>query len=262
MIPPTLASPATWALTQERVLVWMLVLTRMSGFLGAFPGLGEGRLPARVRLVLGVLLAAVVAPLVPRPRAPIEGLPALILAMALELAAGVLLGTLVSWVMEAVLFAGQFMDTQIGFSFVQLVDPLTAQPSSLASQVLGRLTLLLLFTTGLHHLMIQAFADSYRLVPVGEAPAFQLMALLHLFGQFMAKGIMLAFPVLAVLFLVDLILGISGKFMPQLQLLQLGFPLKIAVGLMVLGLVMRGLGGWIHPLLEAAVRRIPSVMHG
>lgn len=262
MLPSTLTNPATWALTQERVLVWMLVLTRLSGFLATFPGFTEGRMPAQVRLVLGVMLASLLTPLIPKPTVPLESLIALVFAMAMELAVGLLLGMVVAWTLEAVLFAGQLMDTQMGFSFVQLVDPINAQPSSISSQIMGQLALLLLFSTGLHHMMILALVDSYRLVPPGHIPAAQALSLVGLLSQVFIRGLMLAFPILAVLFLIDLIMGLSGKFMPQLQLLQLGFPLKIGVGLMLLGLAIKQLGPWLTPLMVGAIRRIPSMMGG
>jgi len=37
--------------------------------------------------------------------------------------------------------------------------------------------------------------------------------------------------------------------MPQLQLMQLMFPVKIAVGLAVLAIVLREFPGWLGPLL-------------
>jgi flagellar biosynthetic protein FliR len=88
------------------------------------------------------------------------------------------------------------------------------------------------------------------------------MGLVLLIGQLLAKGFQLAFPVLAVLFLVDLILGISGKFMPQLQLLQLSFPLKIAMGLVFLGLILRELGNWLTPMLLSAPRLALKLLGG
>jgi flagellar biosynthetic protein FliR len=97
---------------------------------------------------------------------------------------------------------------------------------------------------------------------MGQGVPLQAMGLVTLIGQLLAKGFQLAFPVLAVLFLLDLILGISGKFMPQLQLLQLSFPLKIALGMMILGLVLRELGPWLTPLLEAAPRLTLKLLGG
>ena len=102
--------------------------------------------------------------------------------------------------------------------------------------------------------MIQALVHSYRVAPLGGGVPLQAMGLVLLLGQLLAKGFQLAFPVLAVLFLMDLVLGISGKFMPQLQLLQLSFPLKIGLGMMVLGLMLRELSPWLMPLFEQAPR--------
>jgi flagellar biosynthetic protein FliR len=70
----------------------------------------------------------------------------------------------------------------------------------------------------------------------------------------MVRGFQLAFPVLFTLFLIDVMEGISGKFMPQLQLIQLSFPIKIAVGLAVLGVVLREFSAWLVPLLEEVPR--------
>jgi flagellar biosynthetic protein FliR len=154
------------------------------------------------------------------------------------------------------------MDTQMGFSFVQILDPATSQSTSISGSLMMQMAALMVFLTGLHHQMILALVDSYRVAPMGQGIPFQAMALVVLIGQLLAKGFQLAFPVLAVLFMVDLTLGICGKFMPQLQLLQLSFPLKIALGAVMIGLVLRELGPWLTPLLEAAPRLTLKLLGG
>jgi len=251
---PTLSSPAIWAFTGAKAALWVLVLTRITGLLAAFPLLGSERLPLQLRAALGALLATVILPVISVPPVVPSGLPELAGLMASELAIGLLLGTVVAWVLETVAFAGTLMDTQMGFSFVQFLDPATSQSTSVSGSLMMQIAALLVFLTGLHHQMILALVDSYRIAPMGQGVPLQAMGLVNRIGQLFVKGFQLAFPVLAVLFLVDLILGISGKFMPQLQLLQLSFPLKIALGLVILGLVLRELGPWLTPLLEVAPR--------
>jgi len=90
----------------------------------------------------------------------------------------------------------------------------------------------------------------------------QALGLVGLIGELLAKGFQLAFPVLAVLFLLDLVMGISGKFMPQLQLLQLSFPLKIALGLVIIGFVMREFATWLAPLFDWAPRITMKLLGG
>ncbi len=259
---PTLSNPVLWAFTGAKAVIWVLILTRITGLLAAFPLLGSEQLPLQLRAALGALLATVLLPVVPVPPAIPSGLPELVGLMASELAVGLLLGTVVAWMLEAVAFAGALMDTQMGFSFVQIVDPATSQSTSISGSLLMQTAALLVFITGLHHQMILALVDSYRIAPMGQGVPLQAMGLVLLVGQLLAKGFQLAFPVLAMLFLVDLVLGISGKFMPQLQLLQLSFPLKIAFGLVALGLVLRSFGPWLGEMLESAPRLTLKLLGG
>lgn len=259
---PTLSNPGIWAFTGAKAALWVLVLTRITGLLATFPILGAEQMPLQLRAALGALLATVILPVIPVPPAAPAGLPELVGLMATELAIGLLLGTVVAWILEAIAFAGTLMDTQMGFSFVQFMDPATSQSTSVSGSMMMQMAALLVFITGLHHQMILALVDSYRVVPMGQGVPLQVTGLITLIGQLLAKGFQLAFPVLAVLFLVDLILGISGKFMPQLQLLQLSFPLKIALGMVILGFVLRELGPWITPLFEAAPRLTLKLLGG
>ena len=251
---PVLGNPATWALTGTGAVLWVLALTRITGLLAAFPVLGAEQMPVQLRAALAALLATVLLPVLPTPAALPTGIPELAGLMASELAVGLLLGTVVAWILEAVAFAGSLMDAQMGFSFAQFLDPATAQSTSVSGGLLSQVAALLVFVTGLHHSLILALVDSYRVAPVGQGIPLHAVGLVVLLGQLLAKGFQLAFPVLAVLFLMDLVLGISGKFMPQLQLLQLSFPLKIAAGLTVLGLVLRELAPWLAPLFAQAPR--------
>jgi flagellar biosynthetic protein FliR len=259
---PTLSSSAIWAFTGAKAVLWMLVLTRITGLLAAFPMLGSEQMPLQIRAALGALLATVILPVIPVPAVVPAGLPELLGLMASELAVGLLLGTVVAWILEAVAFAGTLMDTQMGFSFVQFIDPSSSQSTSVSGSLMMQTATLLVFVTGLHHQMIVALVDSYRVAPLGQGVPLQVMGLVSLLGQLLAKGFQLAFPVLAVLFLLDLVLGICGKFMPQLQLLQLSFPLKIALGMVILGLLLRELGPWLVPLFETAPRLALKLLGG
>jgi flagellar biosynthetic protein FliR len=261
-LTPTLSSPALWAFTGAKAAVWVLIITRITGLLATFPILGSEQMPLRVRATLAALMATVILPVVPTPAAIPSSALELIGLMAVELAIGLLIGSVVSWILEAVAFAGSMMDMQMGFSFVQLVDPSTSQSASISGSLMLQIASLLVFVTGLHHQMILALVDSYRVVPIGHGVPLQTLGLVTLIGQLLAKGFQLAFPVLAVLFLLDLVLGISGKFMPQLQLLQLSFPLKIALGMVILGLVLRELGPWLAPMYDSAPRLMLKLLGG
>jgi flagellar biosynthetic protein FliR len=201
-----------------------------------------------------VLASLVLAPIVPAPKALPDGIYQLAGIMVTELAAGLLLGLCVALIIDTLAFAGQLMDTQMGYAFVQFLDPVSAHPVSVSGALLTQLTMTIILVTGLHHQMIMALVESFRILPIGQGLPLKPLALVTQMSLMMLRGFQLAFPVMLTLFLIDVMEGISGKFMPQLQLIQLSFPIKIAVGLTVLGIVLREYGAWIRPLLEDAPR--------
>jgi len=254
-------NPATWVLVQGRTLVWVMVLTRMTGLMATMPGLGQERVPMVIRASLAILMSLIIAPVIPVPTVLPTGVWDSAGFLVCELTAGLLMGIMVSWIMDAVSFAGNLMDTQMGFSFVQIVDPVTSQTVSVSSTLLTQLTLVFIFASGLHHQMILALVDSFRILPLGQGVPLRVGEMVTVTGLILAKGLQLSAPVLLTLFFVDVLQGISAKFMPQLQLIQLAFPLKIALGLAVVGYTMRELGPWLVPLLEAAPREALRLIH-
>ncbi len=253
-MPATLGNPAFWAFSQVKILVFMLTLVRLTGLLATMPGFGQARVPLQVRVALVVLLSFIIAPLAGTPTVPLETMWDLTAVMVTELAAGILMGLAVSWIVDMVTFAGQLMDTQIGYSFVQVLDPVSARPAAIVGSLLSQLVMVLILVSGLHHQMIRALVESYRILPMGQAISVNPQLVVMQMGQILVRGFQLAFPVLFMLFLIDLVAGISGKFMPQLHLITLTFPLKIAVGMIIVGVILREFSSWIGPLLEAAPR--------
>ena len=253
-MPSLLSNPALWTLTQGKVMLWLLVLTRLSGLMATFPGLGQERIPLEIRASLAILISLIIAPVVPIPSQLPTGLWGLVGVMAIELAAGLLMGVLVSWIVDAVALAGQLMDFQMGFSFVQFIDPATSHSVSISGSILSQLVVLFLFISNLHHHMILGLVESFRILPIGQGFSGNPLGVVAMVGQLMARGLQLALPIMIALFFVDVVEGISAKFMPQLQLIQLSFPIKISVGLVILGFIIREFPAWIEPLLESAPR--------
>lgn len=249
-----LSNPALWTLTQGKVMLWILVLTRLTGLMATFPGLGQERIPITIRASIAILISMVITPVILVPSQLPTGMWGLVSVMAIELAAGLLLGVLVSWIVDAVSFAGQLMDFQMGFSFVQFIDPATSHSVSISGSILGQLVVLFLFISNLHHHMILGLVESFRILPIGQGLSGNPLGIVAMLGQLMVRGLQLALPIMIALFFVDVIEGISAKFMPQLQLIQLSFPLKISVGLIMLGFIIREFPAWIEPLLESAPR--------
>lgn len=62
-------------------------------------------------------------------------------------------------------------------------------------------------------------------------------------------AIKVAAPVMISLMLVELTLGLMGRAAPQMNLLMLGFPVKIAVGLVFIGMLFTLMGQRMEGLI-------------
>lgn len=197
--------------------------------------------PPLWRFGLAACFAAALAPGVA------AGLPAgavdlswrtLVMEAVRSLVVGALLGFTVNLVFTAVRFAGSVAGMQIGFAIVNAYDPLSNSQISVISQLYYLLAVLLFFVSGAHHLLVSAMFQSCLAVPpfAGFDPAAGAWHLLRQFSTVFSLGLRIAAPVVLVLLLVSASMGVIVKTVPQINVLIVGFPIKIGVGIVTLGL--------------------------
>jgi flagellar biosynthesis protein FliR len=102
----------------------------------------------------------------------------------------------------------------------------------------------LIFATDMHHLVIAALNDSYRLFAPGEVLPFGDIAALmtKTVADAFRVGIQLSAPFLVFGLLFNVGLGVLSRLMPQMQVFFVGMPLSILLGfimfVMVIGMMM------------------------
>jgi flagellar biosynthetic protein FliR len=156
---------------QADLFAFLMVFARVGAVVMLLPGIGETFIPPRMRLMIGLGIALVVAPAVsssipPLPESPI----ALFLALAGETLIGLFIGTVIRVLFFSLQTGGMIVAYQVGLANALVNDPTAAAQGALFSAFLGILGVLLVFESGLHHLMLQAVADSYGLFAPGHLP--------------------------------------------------------------------------------------------
>lgn len=205
------------------------------------PLLDMRSVPPLWRIAMALCFAAALAPVVT------AGLPAgsvdlswqsLVIEAMRSLVVGALLGFTVNLVFTAVRFAGSVAGMQIGFAIVNSFDPMSNSQISVISQLYYLLAVLLFFVTGAHHILVTAMFQSCLVIPpyAGLSPAGGAWQVLQEYGTVFSLGLRISAPVVLVLLMVSASMGIIVKTVPQINVLVVGFPIKIAVGLITLGL--------------------------
>ena len=104
-----------------------------------------------------------------------------------------------------------------------------------------------------HLALIAAMVDSFRVMPIGPDGwrALDAMRLVQAGSGLFATGVALSLPVVGALLLVNLTLGVLTRTAPQLNLFAVGFPVTLAVGIVMLVLAMP----FAVPALQQALER-------
>lgn len=237
-----------------------LAIVRITAFLVIAPPFSHGSIPMRVRGMLGVGLGLAVSPVVV---AGYERLDAggFLLAAAGQILVGALLGFLVLVLFSAVQGAGFLVDTFGGFQLAQAFDPGMNVNGAQFTRLFQMTAILLLFASQGYQLVLGGLFRSFDAVPVSGAidlgrPAEVLTGAV---GQMLLSAVQIAGPLLIVLFLADVGLGLVSRVAPALNAFALGFPLKIALTLVLVGFVFAALPAVVAALAEDAARLVIGV---
>lgn len=171
------------------------------------------------------------------------------------------LGLLFAGMMWAFEAAGQIVDTKVGSSMAQVLDPLSGHQTSLTGAFLARLASWVFMSAGGFMLMAGALMESYGVWPVTAAwPGLQPVAAAIFeaeFGRIMRLALLVSAPALVLLFLIDGMLGLINRFAQQLNVFSLSLSLKAVVAHAVLWLQ---LGLLVNLLTEDLLARPEAVL--
>ena len=225
----------------ERFRVFMLVLMRISVFLFLFPIFSSNVFPTTLKLgfalVMSLLFYAVVPVDVSRFPMDVWSTGLLILG---EVLIGLTLGLCLRVFFGAVQLAGQVIGFQIGFSMINVVDPQTGANVTIMDQIGYWVCVVVFLILNGHHMIIMSLIDSFELVPIGFfSPHSAILGkMLEVTADLFVLSIKIGAPVIVALTFVNVGFGLIAKFSPQMNVMIVAFPVKIAVGLFLFGLTI------------------------
>jgi flagellar biosynthesis protein FliR len=242
---------------------FLLVLVRTSAWVLTAPVLSGRGVASLGRLAFALALSLVLTPVVPVGEIP-DGLGPFATLVLAQAGVGLALGFLTAMLFSAFEVAGTLIDLSGGFSFSSLVDPLTGQPAAAFSRLFSLCFGAVLFVSDGYRVVVAGFVASFRAAPLDRLPELSetsAAAVAHAATQVLASAIMVAGPLLGVLFLTDVALGIAARFVPQANTLSLALPVKSLVALSAAGATLALLPAHVARLLDPAMR-LPGLVIG
>lgn len=216
---------------------FLLVMFRLAGLLIFAPLLSSVMIPARVKVLLVLMFAAAIYPMIAPPQLPATATILELAPLALrEALIGGVMGLIATLPILAMDMAGVIVSQQMGFGLARVYNPLNDTDMDLLGQLLSFVALGLFIALGGLNLLFATLLGSFANAPLGVLRADQTP--LSLITATLSAGFELALrvsaPVGALIFLVLVAIGVLNKTMPQLNVMTIGFSIKILAGFLVL----------------------------
>jgi flagellar biosynthetic protein FliR len=237
-----------------------LYLVRTSALLLAAPLLGNGAAFSGYKVALVALVSFA---LYSATGAPIEG-EVRAAGYAFLCMREALIGLSLAFVLQAVVIAvrvgGELVGHEMAFNLSGQVDPTTGVSSPLITRFYEAFFFLGFLAVDGHHLLLRALSDTFLSTPVGTVDFSNGVVpyLLGFFGELFRAGITFAAPILVVLLLVSAMIGLLARAVPQMNVLEIGFTLRISAALVALFLF----APLLAPSLRVLYERLDSGLAG
>ena len=221
------------------ILAAVLVMARFGGAFAICPALTESMIPGVARRAATIGLAWIAIPFVHANMPPGEPVWWMFGVVALkEALLGALIGFFAAipfWVAENV---GNFIDNQRGATMGEVYSPLNGSQVSSTGIFFTQIVSTLFFVGGAIFLFLGALYESYNIWPVfTEGFTFSADAPLKLLTSLdgmLRTTVVIAAPVIIVMFLATIGLGLVNRTAPQLNVFFLSMPVKSALGIALL----------------------------
>lgn len=220
---------------------FLLIVIRTLGMMLMMPFLSNRNIPSIAKLGVTLFVAIILINVVPIDLAVSSAQPLeFAVYVVKEFITGWLLGFSAYVVFAILTLAGQFIDYQIGFSMVNVFDPMSETQITITGNLYYFIFLLIFLMTRSYFFIFKGLKESFMYVPLGQMTlsTYLYNSFIDFFNDFFLTALQIAAPIFFVMLVTNVVLGILARTVPQLNMFAIGFPIKILLGLFVLYLTM------------------------
>ncbi len=226
----------------EHVPATLLVVFRIGGLMLYGPVFGSRVIPVKIKVLISFLIGGAIYPLLSQQCFGQTELKLELWSLAplvtMELLIGIVVGYVASIPLVAVQTGGLVMGQQMGLGFARFYNPTVDDEADVVGQLLFFMALAMFLMIGGHEAMVLAVLNSFQHIQPGQFVLdLDFISLVNgLLLSVLEVALRIAAPLLALVFLQSLAMGFIAKTVPQLNILSLGFPLRILLGIAIIAL--------------------------
>ena len=215
----------------------LLVLVRMSGLFILSPVFGRQNMPALFKVCFAFFLTLIYVSASNSLAVDYKDSIVLYTVYVMkELAVGIIMGYVTYIIMSGIYLAGQIIDNQVGFGYANVLDPITNIQVPLTSNFYYTYIILIFLLINGHHMIIRALFYSFEVIPLGQLTFSSdvISELGGLMAEMFSIALKISAPIIAAIFIADVVLGVLSKTIPEMNVFMLGMPIKVFLGFLII----------------------------
>lgn len=225
---------------------WLLVLFRIAGIFFMAPMFGSTTIPVRYRMLLSVAVACCVYPMLIEPgRMAMPNVMPIVangmffwtmgFAVAMEMLIGIIIGYGASLPIFGMQVGGRVIDQQMGLGIAGVYNPEVGEETGVISEFFFILSLTIFILIGGHRVVLTTLVGSFNHIPLGTfmVNGNVIDLLIGLCQSMFELGLRVAAPLLCLFFLLTVSMGFIARTVPQLNILSIGFTVRIICGALI-----------------------------
>ncbi|MEX3935570.1 flagellar biosynthetic protein FliR [Paraburkholderia phymatum] len=257
-----------FSVTYEQLNVWLTAFlwpfVRILALMATAPAFGEKSLPTRVKIGLAAFVTIIVAPtLGAMPQVTVFSAQGIWIIVN-QFLIGAALGFTMQMVFAAVEAAGNFMGMSMGLGFATFFDPHATGSTDVMSRFVNMIALLTFLALDGHLQMLSALLQTFQSLPVAAnvLGANGWRVLVGWGSTVISAGLLLSLPVVTALLITNLALGILNRAAPQIGVFQVGLPVTVITGLLLIQLMLPNMMPFFSRLFDSGIDQMGRVAAG
>lgn len=242
-------------LSPRNIVGFIMVVTRLSGMIASAPLFSTYPIPPQVKAWLVALVAFIMYPLVSANSNFVvpTSMPEMTLFLLKEFGVGFLIGFLANFMFAGVQIGGHMLSQQVGLQMSSMLDPATQSQVPILGEFYLMVTAMIFLALDAHQWLFAAVYQSFIKIPPGLDILFTpiiVQQVLHLSSQMFVIALGLVLPIFCVLFVMEVLLGVLAKMIPQMNIFMVALPIKIMVGLVLMIMFLSPMATYITTIIQ------------
>ena len=213
---------------------------RITALFAVMPLFSNKQLPTRVKALLGLLIALLIAPLLEEPPQVEVFSGEALLILVQQVAIGIIMGFMVQFVFGSLAIAGEMIGYSMKLGMAKMADPINGIQVPIVTTLYITLGMLVILALDIHLVMLQMLVDSFIVFPVA-VDGITRNTLWEVVGwatRMYEIGVLMALPIAGSLLLLDISMGVMQRAAPQMHIFAIGFPVTLLGGIVLIWLTL------------------------